>query len=85
MLGFDGSCQNGQLSELNDLSASLICSSFDSTVAESESTDQLSLLDQLLSSLCTKSLTDIGRIYKVPPVKILIDLSSLFPELINIL
>lgn len=80
MLEFDGNCQNGLLGELNGLSTSLIRSSFNSTVAESDNTDQLSLLDQLPSFLQAKYSTDIGRIHSAPPIQIQIDPSNPFPS-----
>lgn len=85
MLESDSNYQNGQLGELNGLATSFICSIYDGTVAESENTDQLFLLDQMPSSSQAKFSTDIGRIHSVPPMKVQIDLSKICPELINIL
>lgn len=69
---FDSHCQNSQSGDLNNFSTSSVFffSFSDSTVTESGSTDQLSLVDQLPSSLWAKSSTDNGRIHSVPPTKI---------------
>lgn len=81
MFQLDGNCQNGPLGESHGFSILLICTVFHSTVAASDSTDQLSLLEQMPSSLWEKSSTDSGRIQ----IKIQIDHQNLFPELTNIL
>lgn len=65
----NGNCQNGQLGELHGFLESFICAVFD-IIVESESTGQLSLLEQMASSLWAKSSTNIGRIQSLPPIKI---------------
>lgn len=79
MLVLDGDSQNDQLGELRGFSGSFICAVFGGTVAESESTDQLSLWDTFPSSLWA-----MGRIHSATPVKIQIDPSKPLPT-INIL
>ena len=53
-----------------------ICFISDSTRADSENTDYLSLLNQLPPFLWAKSPTDIDKIHSTTPIKFLIDPSK---------
>ena len=81
ILKFDSSNQNSQPGKLNDPLTSFVRSISDGTIAESGDNDQLSLLDQLLPFLWTKSSTGVGRIYSTPPIKNQTDLSKPLPRI----
>lgn len=80
MLELDGKCQNGQFGELSGLSTYFICSVYYNTVAGSKSTDELSLLDKLIS-LWANSSTDIDKFHSAPPIQVQMDLSELLPRI----
>lgn len=67
---FDSSHQISQSGELNNPWTTFICSISDGTIVKFGSTNHLSLLVQLPSSLQAKPSIYIGRIHSVPPFKI---------------
>ena len=75
---FGSTHQSNQQGELNDSSISRSIS--DDTRADSRSTDYLSLLNQLPSSLWAKSPADTGKIHRCLPPRFKQISQNLFPE-----
>ena len=59
---------------------SFICPIFEDTRTDSENTNYLFLLSQLLSFLWAKYPTHFGKIHSIPPIKIKIDPSKPLPS-----
>ena len=72
ILEFDNSHQNSQPRELNDPLMSSVFSVCDISKMYLilETLINLSLLNHLSPSLWPKCLTDVGKIYSIPPIKI---------------